>query len=215
MKSTKSISTVALVALALCSTTAQKPVKPTIIKEKPTATVLSTGSTKPSVITPRQILMQVKASQNSAFFTQKFSKSCVWALNPDWNITEIGSDREISISGPAFVLVGGDDAKPVDWGAKGDRYMMLVPEKDGVVTNNSDGTVEQELCRFGVKLFECNGTLVSDLFSNGVVVAIGDKGFEFQVQGGIVLFFSKKPITTQDVFLNHITIAKAIKFAQL
>ena len=215
MKSIKLLSTVFFVFLALCSTSAQRPVKPTIIKDKSTQNLPSTVRTRDDVVTPRQVVATVKPTSSSTFFTQKYSKDFVWALYPDWQNSQVGSDREISISGPAFVLSGGDDTKPVNWGVKGDRYMMLVPETDGAVKKNSDGTEEQELCRFGVKLFESNGTLVNTLFSNGVVVAIGDKGFEFQVQGGIVLFFSKKPITSQELFLNRISISKAVKFAQL
>jgi hypothetical protein len=152
-----------------------------------------------------------KATSFQAFLKVKYTKDMVWQVEGDWNIPEAGSVRTLNIIGRAIRMKSSEESELIDWGKMGDRYMMV----EGFPTENNveEGGRDMDII---VKLFERNGTLVKEVYKNLVaIVGAGDKGFELQTQGPLVMFFSTKVLKATDKINNKITLPTVDKLSQI
>lgn len=238
MKSIKFLVIIAFVTLSVSVSNAQikRVMKPTIpslkddaVAPKPAVKVVTHSATtstnipllKHDAVIQKPVRKVVASggttSTVSSFFKTKYTNNQVWEISPDYKTPTVGTTKEVYIKGPACKNTGPEgDYKIINWGKNNDRYMMISLEKEGISTTNSDGTKETEPCRFTVKLYEHDGTLVEDEYERAIVVAVGDKGFELQIEAcNYSFFFSKTPIKESDVIKNHIAISLVENSSQL
>lgn len=140
------------------------------------------------------------ANFKSAFLSVKYSRDQVWDAQRSPAYPMQG--RDWRLSGLKDPLDVSSRSMPIDWGRRGDRYLMFVIEEDRF--NRMESLVDDvhnSHKRFSIslQLFDPDGRMVKVISRWGKLIGFGSGGFMYEQEGRLGTFFTDEHLRLNGV----------------
>ena len=203
---------------------------PTVSAIKYTSELLNKDEAAPgfiySISKPKKsFLTSIDNRKLSSLLKSKFNRSQVWTVNylpvypvkdSNWKIFDFRDAYDISFTGEPFMEK--DNGAKINWGTNNDSYVKFDIEVDNEnhITSVFDNINNSgKKYRIVLKLYDSNGTYISTVSKWGRIIGYGSKGFLYEQEGLLGIFFAAKSVSPSDILMYKPKLIEVTKLSEI